>query len=66
MAYELVNVYAIRIAGAFMISTYTLAIRVGMFRVGWRSSATLGAFATPEPRAFQLGSAGLSAVGVRD
>lgn len=31
MAYELVNVYAIRIAGVFMISTYTLAIRVGMF-----------------------------------
>jgi hypothetical protein len=31
VAYELVNVYAIRIAGVFMISTYTLAIRVGMF-----------------------------------
>ena len=44
VAYELVNVYAIRIAGAFMISTYTLAIRVGMFRVGWRSSATLWCF----------------------
>lgn len=34
MAYELVNVYAIRIAGVFMISTYTLAIRAGMFP-GW-------------------------------
>jgi hypothetical protein len=31
VAYELVNVYAMRIAGVFMISTYTLAIRVGMF-----------------------------------
>jgi hypothetical protein len=30
-AYELVNVYALRMAGVFMISTCTLAIRVGVF-----------------------------------
>lgn len=31
LAYQLVNVFAIRMAGVFMISTCTLAIRVGMF-----------------------------------
>jgi hypothetical protein len=31
LAYELVNVYALRMAGVFMISTCTLAIRIGMF-----------------------------------
>jgi hypothetical protein len=31
LGYELVNVYALRIAGVFMFSTCTLAIRVGMF-----------------------------------
>lgn len=31
VAYELVNVYAIRMAGVFMISTCTLAIGIGMF-----------------------------------
>jgi hypothetical protein len=31
LAYQLVNVYALRMAGVFMISTCTLAIRVGMF-----------------------------------
>jgi len=30
-AYELVNVYALRMAGVFMFSTCTLAIRIGMF-----------------------------------
>ena len=30
-AYELVNVYALRMAGVFMFSTCTLAIRVGTF-----------------------------------
>jgi hypothetical protein len=30
-AYELVNVYALRMAGVFLISTCTLAIRVGVF-----------------------------------
>jgi hypothetical protein len=30
-AYELVNVYALRMAGVFMFSTCTLAIRLGMF-----------------------------------
>src|SRR5271170_3542460 len=30
-AYELVNVYALRMAGVFMISTCTIAIRIGMF-----------------------------------
>jgi hypothetical protein len=31
LAYELVNVYGLRMAGVFMISTCTLAIRIGMF-----------------------------------
>jgi hypothetical protein len=31
LAYELVNVYALRMAGVFMISTCTLAIRMGLF-----------------------------------
>jgi hypothetical protein len=31
VAYQLANVYAIRMAGVFMISTCTLAIRIGMF-----------------------------------
>jgi hypothetical protein len=31
LGYELVNVYALRMAGVFMISTSTLAIRIGMF-----------------------------------
>ena len=31
LAYELVNVYALRMAGVFMISTCTLAIRIGTF-----------------------------------
>jgi hypothetical protein len=31
LAYELVNVYALRMAGVFMISTCTLAIRIGLF-----------------------------------
>ena len=31
LAYELVNVYALRMAGVFMISTCTIAIRIGMF-----------------------------------
>src|ERR1700722_13513585 len=31
LAYELVNVYTLRMAGVFMISTCTLAIRIGMF-----------------------------------
>jgi hypothetical protein len=31
VAYELVNVYALRMAGVFMISTCTLDIRIGMF-----------------------------------
>jgi hypothetical protein len=31
LVYELVNVYALRMAGVFMFSTCTLAIRVGMF-----------------------------------
>lgn len=31
LAYQLVNVYALRMAGVFMISTCTLAIRIGMF-----------------------------------
>jgi len=31
LAYEFANVYALRMAGVFMISTCTLAIRVGMF-----------------------------------
>jgi hypothetical protein len=31
LAYELINVYALRMAGVFMISTCTLAIRIGMF-----------------------------------
>jgi hypothetical protein len=31
LGYELVNVYALRMAGVFMISTCTLAIRIGMF-----------------------------------
>ena len=31
LAYELVNVYALRMAGVFMISGCTLAIRLGMF-----------------------------------
>jgi hypothetical protein len=30
-AYELVNVYALRMAGVFMISTCTIAIRIGLF-----------------------------------
>jgi hypothetical protein len=31
VAYELVNVYALRMAGVFMMSTCTLALRIGMF-----------------------------------
>jgi hypothetical protein len=31
LVYELVNVYALRMAGVFMFSTCTLAIRIGMF-----------------------------------
>jgi hypothetical protein len=31
LAYELVNVYALRMAGVFMFSTCTLAIRIGIF-----------------------------------
>src|SRR3984957_11127020 len=31
LAYQLVNVYALRMAGVFMISTCTLAIRIGIF-----------------------------------
>jgi hypothetical protein len=31
LAYELVNVYALRMAGVFMFSTCTIAIRIGMF-----------------------------------
>ncbi len=31
LTYELVNVYALRMAGVFMFSTCTLAIRIGMF-----------------------------------
>jgi len=31
LTYELVNVYALRMAGVFMISTCTLAIRIGIF-----------------------------------
>jgi MFS family permease len=31
LAYQLVNIYALRMAGVFMISTCTLAIRIGMF-----------------------------------
>jgi hypothetical protein len=31
LGYELVNVYALRMAGVFMFSTCTLAIRIGMF-----------------------------------
>ena len=31
LAYELANVYALRMAGVFMISGCTLAIRLGMF-----------------------------------
>ncbi len=31
LAYQIVNVYAIRMAGVFMISTCTLAIRIGIF-----------------------------------
>ena len=31
LAYQLVNVYALRMAGVFMISTCTLAIRIGTF-----------------------------------
>ena len=31
LAYELVNVYALRMAGVFMLSTCTLAIRIGIF-----------------------------------
>jgi hypothetical protein len=31
LAYQLVNVYALRMAGVFMISTCTLDIRIGMF-----------------------------------
>ena len=31
VAYELVNVYALRMAGVFMFSTCTLAIRIGIF-----------------------------------
>jgi hypothetical protein len=31
LTYELVNVYALRMAGVFMISTCTLAVRIGMF-----------------------------------
>ena len=31
LAYELANVYALRMAGVFMISSCTLAIRLGMF-----------------------------------
>jgi hypothetical protein len=31
LAYELVNVYALRMAGVFMISTCTIALRIGMF-----------------------------------
>ena len=31
LTYELVNVYALRMAGVFMFSTCTLAIRIGVF-----------------------------------
>ncbi|HTC55338.1 MAG TPA: hypothetical protein VK706_02915, partial [Candidatus Sulfotelmatobacter sp.] len=31
LAYQLVNVYALRMAGVFMFSTCTLAIRIGIF-----------------------------------
>ena len=31
LAYQLANVYALRMAGVFMFSTCTLAIRIGMF-----------------------------------
>jgi len=31
LAYELVNVYALRMAGVFMMSTCTIALRIGMF-----------------------------------
>jgi hypothetical protein len=31
VAYQLVNVYALRMAGVFMFSTCTLAIRIGIF-----------------------------------
>jgi hypothetical protein len=31
LAYQLVNVYALRMAGVFMISTCTLAIRIGVW-----------------------------------
>ena len=34
LAYELVNVYALRMAGVFMMSTCTIALRIGCFPAG--------------------------------
>ena len=63
LTYELVNVYALRMAGVFMFSTCTIALRIGLFpALDGVSRICGGDFSASEHRTFRLGSAGFSHV----
>ena len=67
VTYEIMNVYTMKMAGVFMITTCTLSLRTGIYpALDGVPGLGAGALSAPEHWLLLLGSAGLSAVGVAD
>jgi hypothetical protein len=66
VSYELINVYAIRMAGVFMISTCTLSFRTGIIPRDGVCRPRAGVVPASQPRHVLLGAVGVPAVGAPD